>query len=132
MDVAQILCHELCHAALGPGCGHGPKFKAIATLMGLGGKMTATVATDKFNEWCQPIVDKIGPYPHDHLDSDGAGRGKKQPYNKHVNLRCPKCDYYAKTTRDCLEIARLKCPSCRDQVLQTQLERMAGGVIIAA
>lgn len=44
VQVAEILVHELVHAALGPGHGHGKVFKRLALLVGLEGKMTATSA----------------------------------------------------------------------------------------
>lgn len=35
---------------------------------------------------------------------------KKQNTPPHLNLRCPSCGYYAKTTPACLKLARLICP----------------------
>lgn len=40
----------------------------------------------------------------------------------HVNLRCPKGDYYAKTTRNMLRVARLRCP-VHKTILMTPAER---------
>lgn len=40
-----------------------------------------------------------------------------------VNLRCPRCAYYAKTTRGMLRRARLKCPLHPAEVLETPSER---------
>lgn len=40
----------------------------------------------------------------------------------HLNLRCPKCDYYAKTTGAMLKQGRLRCPIDKS-ILQTKDER---------
>lgn len=53
--------------------------------------------------------------------ADGA-EPKKQNTPPHLNLRCAKCGYYAKSTPAMLAIARLKCP-VDNSILQTKEER---------
>ena len=59
--VAGTVVHQLCHVALGTR-NHGAKFKALATAVGLVGKMTATVEGPLFLQVMQGIIDRIGPY----------------------------------------------------------------------
>jgi len=35
---------------------------------------------------------------------------RNEAVNPHVNLRCPTCGYYAKTTKEWLAVKRLCCP----------------------
>lgn len=49
---------------------------------------------------------------------------KKQIVKPHINLRCPKCNYYVKTTEDMLAIARPRCPvDITHGLLLTAVER---------
>ncbi len=63
MRVLDILAHELVHACH-PNDGHGKLFKRTALAIGLEGKMTATVAGEKFKLWATPVLEKLGIYPH--------------------------------------------------------------------
>jgi len=72
MRVADILAHELVHVAVGNGNGHNKIFGALARAVLLEGKLTATVAGDEFKAKIQPVLDKIGPYPHAALKSPRA------------------------------------------------------------
>ena len=46
----DILAHEITHAVVGLEAGHGLEFRALATKIGLEGKMTATVAGEEFKK----------------------------------------------------------------------------------
>lgn len=65
--VADVLAHECVHAAIGNHKGHGPEFKRLAEAIGLTGKMTATVAGDKFRHWFNATGIRLGKYPHARL-----------------------------------------------------------------
>lgn len=53
-----------------------------------------------------------------------ASTSKKQNTPPHLNLRCPVCKYYAKTTPACLKLARLRCPvDVAHGILKTAEER---------
>jgi len=63
-DVAAILVHELCHAALPDDVQHGREFKVLAQSVGLEGPMKSTIPGEQLKERLREIVDKIGEYPH--------------------------------------------------------------------
>mgnify|MGYP003147720132 CR=1 FL=1 len=84
VQVLQVLTHELVHAYLGAGFGHGAKFKKIATAVGLVGKMTATVAGEDFTKWAKEIIKKIGKFPHEKFDISG----KKKQTTRMVKVIC--------------------------------------------
>lgn len=51
-------------------------------------------------------------------------RAKKDKVGaEQLNLRCPECDYFAKTDKRSLALGRLVCPVHPKQVLQTKEER---------
>jgi len=51
-----------------------------------------------------------------------SGDKKKQKVIPHLNLRCPDCGYYAKTTPEWMSKGRLKCPVDGKDLL-TKIER---------
>ncbi|NBR27816.1 MAG: hypothetical protein EBT83_05300, partial [Betaproteobacteria bacterium] len=74
--VLDILAHELIHA-IHPGDGHGSKFGRTARAIGLEGKLTATVAGPEFLAWAEPVLARLGVYPH--ADLVPANAIKKRP-----------------------------------------------------
>lgn len=108
--IADVLTHELVHAAVGIDAGHGPRFRAVATALGLEGKMTATTAGDAWHEWADPIIDKMGPIPHAELNGK-VGTIKKQT-TRLLKCECSACGFvfrasasWALDTTD-----QLRCP----------------------
>ncbi len=63
LRAADVLVHELAHAALPETAKHGPSFKALATRLGLEGKPTATVASAELIARLRPMLAVLGPYP---------------------------------------------------------------------
>lgn len=123
MEVVAILAHELIHACLGAGHGHGPKFRKIALAIGLEGKMTATVPGKEFKRWVKPLLKVAGPYPHKELTAPVS----KQDWDAHINLACPHDDYYMRTKVYMFQLARPVCPMCGGEMM-TKIERdMLGG-----
>lgn len=113
MRVADILAHELVHAAVGIEAGHGPKFRKVALAIGLVGPMTATTAGPEFIKWVQPIIDKLGPIPHDRLNAgDGTIQrtGPKKQGTRMIKVECESCGFIARTTRSWLD--RIGPPLC--------------------
>lgn len=108
LEVGAIVLHELCHAALGPGFGHGKEFKKIATAKGLVGKMRSTEAGPQAIELLTPIIEKIGPYPHHRLNLSFQPRA--QASHPHRNLNCPECGFHAKVLLNQMDWGRLTCP----------------------
>ena len=105
--VADILCHELIHTAVGIDAKHGPAFKKLANAMGLIGPMKATTAGPEFEAWTAPLIAKLGPYPHASLG--GATTTTKTQTTRMIKLVCSECGYQLRTTRKWIEIG---VPTC--------------------
>lgn len=109
LDVAQVLCHELIHAAVGVAHGHKGPFPKVARALGLEGKMTATTAGPLFVEKVGAILAEVGEYPHARLNA--LGKGKKQT-TRMIKCVCPECGYVARTTKKWLDEAGAPhCPT---------------------
>jgi hypothetical protein len=105
--VLDVLLHELIHASLPLGAGHGVTFKRLAVACGLTGKMTATTATPELNAELAQLVEELGDYPHAKLDASNA---KKQG-TRMLKCECPDCGYIAYTSRKWLdEMGAPVCP----------------------
>jgi len=123
LRVMDILLHELCHAALPWGAGHGPDFRKLAMPLGLRGPMTATVAGEGLQWALRLMLHRVGPMPHGAHRIAGAGgidtpRGKPRcpkpgrppQVSRQVKCSCATCGYIARTTR--LWIERAGAPIC--------------------
>lgn len=126
--VADILTHELVHAAVGLKHQHKRPFADIAKALGLEGKMTATVAGDAWRAWAEPLLSDLGAFPHATLNTSGTraahppergAEGAKGDAvtsappvqtNRHVKLSCDACDWQCRTTRKHYEGKTLTCP----------------------
>lgn len=118
--IADVLTHELVHAAVGLEAKHGAKFKRCATALGLTGKMTATVAGDGWREWALPILAELGPMPGAPLAEMQSGR-KKQT-TRLIKCECNACGFSFRTTRKHIDAnpAGLRCPShdCEGEMVE--------------
>jgi hypothetical protein len=114
MRVADVLVHELCHAAVGPGHGHGPVFKRCADSLDLGGKPTATEATPALVKWLAPLVKSRGKYPHAALQPVS---GKKQS-TRLLKAECPCCGYTVRVTRKWADVGSPLCPNGEEMEVQ--------------
>jgi hypothetical protein len=99
MRVADVLCHELIHAAM-PEAEHKAPFAHAAKRMGLTGKPTATEAGPEFLAWAGPLVESLGAYPHATLD---LSKRMKVQTTRMIKAECPECGYTARTTRKWLD-----------------------------
>lgn len=107
---AAILVHELCHAALmaeHPDAGHGPLFRALATAMGLEGKMTETTASPELARRLYALTLTMRPYPHSTLD---VTVGAKKQGTRLIKIECPECGYTARTTKQWIATGLPTCP----------------------
>lgn len=110
--IADILTHELVHAAVGIAAGHGPKFRKVATALGLEGKMTATTAGDRWREWALPILEELGPLPGASLGGSAASSAPKKQTTRMLKVECPDCGFSFRTTAKHLEAHdELTCPT---------------------
>lgn len=108
--IADVLTHELCHAALGWDEGHGKVFRRLATSLGLTGKMTATTAGPAWHSWADPIISELGKFPGAQLTGELAG-GKKKQTTRMIKLTCDGCGWTCRTTRAHIDgHGLLNCP----------------------
>ena len=105
--IADILTHELVHAAVGLAAGHGAAFKRVAVSLGLEGKMTATTAGDAWRVWAEPILRAIGPMPGAALAS--FDNGKKKQSTRMVKCTCDECGMTFRTAAKWLDSVSI-CP----------------------
>lgn len=121
--VADVLTHELIHAALGIEEGHGPNFRRVMKRLGLEGKATATVAGDGWRSWALPIVESLGVFPGAGLNANlQLAGGKKTQSTRYLKVCCSMCDWTARVTAKHLEGRTLHCP---DTECEGELEQAA-------
>lgn len=125
IEVAAILLHEVIHAALGQGFGHGKEFGRLARGFGLLGKLTATYAGPVARDLLSRAMATLPAYPHAALLSGAtADRPKKQHSKELLNVLCPDCGFFAKVLADQMVEGRLVCP-VDGEMLLTKEERAA-------
>lgn len=112
--MADILTHELCHAAAGIDAGHGPKFKRVAEALGLTGRMTSTVASAEWYRWALPVLKELGPMPYGTLNSGKSTAKPKQKTNL-LKCECDTCGFVARVTSKWISAAldnggTMQCP----------------------
>lgn len=95
--MADILTHELVHAAVGIDAGHGAQFKRVANALGLVGKMTSTTASSDWYSWALPVLNIIGPMPYGQL-TDGKSTAKPKQKTNLLKVECVSCGWLARVT----------------------------------
>lgn len=113
LRIADVLVHELCHAALPDEEKHGRRFGKLARALHLEGKLTATVGGKAFAEVWEPLLETVGAYPGGEINLDEAAP-KPKSYNN-VKFACNACEglFYVALTRApsvCL------CPFCGSDI----------------
>jgi hypothetical protein len=109
--ICDVLTHELVHAAVGLAEGHGPYFRRVAVSLGLGGPMTATMATAAWYKWAAPIIEELGPLPYGALDGRGMSTGKPKQKTALIKVECPACGWLARVTHKHIDPhTQLDCP----------------------
>lgn len=116
--VADILCHELVHAAL-PKAKHGRGFAKAALSLGLEGKPTATIGGAAFLAWARPLIEAEGEYPHASLDLTKMER--KAQKGRQLKVRCPECGYTARTTKKWLETSGAPLCPCNREAMEPEV-----------
>jgi hypothetical protein len=112
LDVAQVLCHELIHAAVGCEHGHKAPFKRGMTAMGLEGKATATEGGPEFIMLVTPMLAELGDYPHAAL-SPTLNEHKQS--TRLIKVSCEDCEnegepYIVRMSRQTFYRAAPICP----------------------
>ena len=110
MRVADVLTHELIHAAVGLECGHKGAFIKAAKALGLEGKMMVTIAGDKWRDLFGALVASLGDYPHAVLDGAQSSGPKKQT-TRMLKASCA-CGYTVRLTRKHAEAGAPYCGVC--------------------
>lgn len=112
VEVAGVLTHELIHAALPDGEGHGKNFGRAARKLGLEGKLTATVVGDGWHLWADPILAELPPFPGAALADARSVGGTKKQSTRMLKLTCNHCGFTCRTTKKHIEAAGegLICP----------------------
>lgn len=96
VEVLATTLHELIHAHLGNGKGHGKEFTKLAREMGLAGRITATFAepgSDLYKQ-LEMIAQELGEYPHRRLTpsetkKEGSGEEKKGAWIRFKSAKEP-------------------------------------------
>lgn len=115
LTVLATLVHELVHAVVGNEAKHGPRFRKVATAVGLEGKMTATVAGNALNEELRKIIGRLGKYPHAKLNLE-MNPIKKQT-TRMIKMECPPCGYIARASRKVIEqLGPALCGQCGNEM----------------
>src|SRR5262245_57856890 len=110
--ILDVLAHELVHATVGSGAGHGKLFKQCALKIGLQGPMRATTASPQFVAWAETLFKRIGPYPAGFLTDT-----PKQS-TRLLKCECSACGYLARVAR--VWLAQSGPPICpTDKVAMT-------------
>ena len=97
--VVDVLAHELDHATVGTGEGHGPAFKRCALAIGLQGPMRASTPSLEFITWAETLFKRIGPYPSGFL-TDTPKQGARL-----LKCECETCGYLVRITRKWIALA---------------------------
>lgn len=116
--ILGVQAHEMIHDILGPGYGHGKEFAAVARMIGLAGKPTATVNGPEFDEWATELMPMLGHYPHAAVNL--TGRPKQG--TRLVKVMCPTLcsDMPIRMTRKWLDAGMAPlCPCCSEPMEET-------------
>ena len=108
--VADVLTHELIHAAVGLACGHRGAFLRAMRALGLEGKATATTAGPGWHDLFDAIVEGLGAYPHARLDGAQSSGPKKQG-TRQLKVECP-CGVIYRMSRKVAEMGLPHCGAC--------------------
>jgi hypothetical protein len=105
--VLDVLLHEMIHAVMPEGEGHGRKFAKAAMALGLEGKPTHTTAGEALKAKLVALVKKLGPIPHAALDPKQL-RKKVQTTRMH-KLECGGCGYVVRAASRWIETGLPTC-----------------------
>lgn len=118
IEVAATVAHELIHANVGTKAGHKKPFADTARAIGLAGKPTQTYAGEDFRAFADPIIGKLGDYPHSQLVPTV---GFKPQTTRLIKAWCTDCGYIVRTTEKWLELGTPLCP-CNQKSMKSALD----------
>ncbi len=127
---ADILVHELCHAAAGLPAGHRGEFAKLARAFDLEGPLTATIGGRAFKRKMSDTMTALGPLPHARIMLDrfnmptpvptpGKPVSKAPPMSsrpkrqrgRNLKVSCADCGYTVRLTRKWLDVGAPLCPT---------------------
>jgi len=109
IEILGTLVHEVVHAVVGNDKKHGKVFGKCARLVGLEGKLTATVASPELiATFVEKWLPELGEFPHAKLDL--LKSPVKKQTTRMVKCECGECGYVCRTTKKWLEIGPPHCP----------------------
>ena len=121
IEVAKVLVHECCHAALPASEKHGKEFIKLGKKLLLEGKAKYMTGGAAFEERWEPLVDDLGPFPGVEFKRQSGATGSRYALT-FKNVNCPVCRFHAKIRLDQMKRGRLVCPA-DGELLLTKEER---------
>lgn len=122
-EIAAILVHELCHAAVGTECGHKGDFITCMRAVGLTGKPTHTVAGDVLKLHLDTLIAAAGDFPHEPLVLTEKIPVKKGDTCRQKKVYCAPDDYIVRVSRQTLTKGYPICPVCREPMVEERKGR---------
>jgi hypothetical protein len=112
VEILGILVHELVHAALPEGAGHGPLFRRAALAVGLTGPMRSTEVSAELRLRLERLAARLGPVPHRRLDVGiRPADGPKKQGTRLLKAQC-RCGYTVRVTAKWVdEVGPPWCPA---------------------
>jgi hypothetical protein len=104
-EVAGVLIHELGHAVLPEGAGHGATFGKFCRTLGLSMPATSATPEAELAAKLAKLLKPLGDYPHAKLT---PGAGKKQS-TRLRKIECPECGYTARVTAKWIDVGLPTC-----------------------
>jgi hypothetical protein len=106
LRVADVLVHEMVHAALPSGTGHQGAFVRLMKRVGLTGRPTATTASPELKAKLQAIIQRVGPWPKGHLTPPAPKDKSRQ-----LKAICD-CSRILRVSRRTFEGGAILCGEC--------------------
>lgn len=116
--VLPVLAHEIAHAVVGIKNKHNKVFGKCVRSIGLEGKLTATTGGAEFLAACEPIVARLGEYPHAQINPNFRPVAKQT--TRLIKCECGECGYNVRVTRKWLEQGAPLCP-CNKQSMKFEI-----------
>jgi hypothetical protein len=130
VHVLAILTHELVHAAVPAGSGHGPIYRAAALHVGLKGPMRTALPGPLLQIQLVGLAATLGPFPHAALDFDATAddRPKKRgTYLLKAECSDPACGYTVRiTSKWVTELGPPGCPQHGPMLVHLKDEQVPG------
>jgi hypothetical protein len=107
LAAAEVLMHEIIHAAVGVEAKHGPAFKHVALALGFRTPMTSTPASPELKERLRQVIESVGPYPHAAMDFEQ----RQKEGTRLIKAVCPHCGYTVRVTNIWASTGAPVCPN---------------------